>query len=78
MFQTMTTLRRDLPLSIQEDMSMHSALSFHRRESHYLNLNNFHILAEKKSKPLFIDLLVYAADLWLPLSKGSMAAYAIG
>lgn len=46
-FQTMTTLRRDLPLSIQEDMSMHSALSFHRRESHYLNLNNFHFLAEK-------------------------------
>lgn len=46
-FQTMTILRRDLPLSIQEDMSMHSALSFHRH-------------------------------LWLPLSKGSMAAYVIG
>lgn len=31
-FQTMTTLRKDSPLSIQEDMSMHSASSFHRRE----------------------------------------------
>lgn len=31
-FQTMTTLRKDSPLSIQEDMSMHSASSFHRRK----------------------------------------------
>lgn len=31
-FQTMTTLRKDSPLSIQEDASMHSALSFHRRK----------------------------------------------
>lgn len=48
-FQMMTTLRRDLPLSIQEDMSMHSALSFHRRESHYLKWNNLNFLAEKKA-----------------------------
>lgn len=31
-FQTMTTPRKDSPLSIQEDMSMHSASSFHRRK----------------------------------------------
>lgn len=49
-FQTMTTLRRVLPLSIQEDMSMHSASSFHKRELYYLNLNNFHFLAERKLK----------------------------
>uniref|UniRef100_A0A9J7XTH5 Arrestin domain-containing protein 3 n=1 Tax=Cyprinus carpio carpio TaxID=630221 RepID=A0A9J7XTH5_CYPCA len=32
LFQMMITLRRDSPLFIQEDMSMHSALSFHKRE----------------------------------------------
>lgn len=31
-FQTMTTLRKDSPLSIQGDTSMHSASSFHRRK----------------------------------------------
>ncbi len=32
LFQMMITLRRHSPLFIQEDMSMHSALSFHKRE----------------------------------------------
>jgi len=32
LFQMMITLRRGLPLFIQEDMSMHSALSFHKRK----------------------------------------------
>lgn len=30
LFQRMITLRKDSPLFIQEDMSMHSALSFHK------------------------------------------------
>lgn len=32
LFQMMITPRRDSPLFIQEGMSMHSALSFHKRE----------------------------------------------
>lgn len=60
-FQTMITLRRASPLSIQEDMSMHSALSFHRRESHHLSqvfswtiqLFYYHIFRETKPFLLF-------------------------
>lgn len=42
-FQMMTTRRKVSPLSIQEDTSMHSAWSFHRRECNptALKMNTF-------------------------------------
>lgn len=86
-FQTMITRRKDSPLSIQEDMSMHSALSFHRRKC-FINIRRLAVILFwgfffgcTVIITLFLPSLLlcsFPADLWLPLSKGNMAACAIG
>lgn len=85
LFQMMITLRKVSPLSIQGDMSMHSAWSFHRRKCNptALKMNTFLcFLGDIRSikNNHFFPLLfpVSFTDLWLPLLKGSMAVCATG